>query len=149
MITTPDVILELRRLVDLYARTMDDRDEETLAGLFAPGGKLTIQGRRTSEFVAPSGFGPIVAAMERYASTFYVVTQHIVDAVGAGRASGETYSIGSHLEDGARGRVIVNPIRYRDSYVMVAGSWRFEERVATILWTETREGVRREHGATG
>jgi len=101
-----------------------------------------IRGRRTSEFVAPSGLGPVIAAMSRYASTFYIVTQHIVDAVDAERASGETYSIGSHFEDGAPGRVIVNPIRYRDSYVLVAGSWRFQERDATILWTEEHEASR-------
>lgn len=133
-------LLALRRLVDVYARTMDDRDVATLSGLFVPGGKLVIEARRTMEFVAPDGFGPVIAGMAGYTRTFYLVGNHICDIEGD-RASGETYSIGYHYQaaEDASQRIVANPIRYRDSYVRTDDGWRFEQRVATVQWTDRHE----------
>ena len=82
-----------------------------------------------------------IAAMARYRSTFYLVANHIVDGIEGDRAWGETYGIGHHhqVAEDRPERVIVNPIRYRDRYVRTGEGWRFEERVATVLWTETRD----------
>jgi hypothetical protein len=126
---------ELRHLADVYALTMDDRDAETLIGLFAPEGVLTIASEQTREFAAPEGLVQIIGYMSRYAETMYFVGNHVCEIDGD-RASGETYSMAYHRRDG---QLIVNAIRYLDEYVRLADGWRFQRRDARILWTEARE----------
>jgi hypothetical protein len=130
---------ELRRLADVYARTMDDRDTSTLISLFAPGGRVIIAAERTREFVAPDGLTQIIDYMSRYAHTFYFVGNHIC-TVDGDRATGETYSIAYHhrTSPGRPGLIIETPIRYLDEYVRLPDGWRFQQRSARILWTATR-----------
>src|ERR1700753_432511 len=89
---------ELRHLADVYARTMDDRDAETLIGLFAPDGVLSIASDRTREFRAPDGLAQIIGYMSRYVETMYFVGNHMCEIDGD-RARGETYSIAYHRRE--------------------------------------------------
>jgi hypothetical protein len=130
---------QLRLLADTYARTMDDRDAETLNRLFVPDGRLVITARgRSQEFAAGEGLDKVIGYMAGYDQTFYFVGNHICEVDGDD-ARCETYTVAYHHEvtDDGR-RVIENPVRYLDRCVRKTGGWRFAERKATILWTMIR-----------
>lgn len=131
--------LALRDLADRYARSMDDRDAETLIKLFVPDGVLTITAEGTREFPSPAGLEKIIEYMARYRETFYFVGNHICDVDGD-HASGETYTVAYHYDvepDGSQ-IVVESPVRYLDRYIRTEDGWRFERRDARILWTERR-----------
>jgi hypothetical protein len=125
--------LELRRLVDLYARIPDDRnyalvdqiftDDATLAG---PGFELT-------------GHEPIRAGMrsiERYSATFHAVHNQLVEIYGDD-AHGDTWCVANHLhEKGGRPYKLDWGIRYKDRYRRVDGSWRIARRGLELIWEQ-------------
>ena len=128
---------DIRKLVDIYARTMLDCDHATLASLFVPGGQLVIVAERRMEFAAPDGLRTVIDQMAAYDRVFYFVGNHTAEITGD-LAKGETYTIGYHYlgtADGAAERVIEVPVRYVDTFMRTAEGWRFRERIATILWT--------------
>ena len=129
--------LQLRALVEQYARGADERDPELYAGAFTDDGYLhtgrgEIRGREALLAVAPK--------LARYRVTMHLVGNHYVDfAPDRSSATGVAYCDASHVyeEDGVE-RVYVMHIRYHDVYRRVGDGWRIAERRLELLWDEDR-----------
>jgi hypothetical protein len=131
--------LELRDLVDGYARAADRGDRVALEALFVPDATLTVlrPGREPHTYSGPTSIGQIVPNLQRYARTFHLVANYWC-SFGGGRASGEVYCEAHHvLVDAERGTAtdVVLAIRYVDGYVRTHDGWRFASREVHILWT--------------
>lgn len=139
--------VEIRRVVDTYARCADRVDNEGAAALFTPDGILRIYERGTSEPVRERvGREEISAAfkgLDRYELTLHVVGNHIVDIDGDS-ATGETYCIAHHVRPvesggGPDGRAdYVMHIRYIDDYTRLPEGWRLAKRELQVEFTEDR-----------
>ncbi len=131
--------LELRDLIDGYARAADRRDRVAFEALFAPDATLTVHrpGREPHTYRGPGEIGEIVPNLGRYVSTFHLVANHWCD-MAPGRATGESYCQAHHVlaaQDDQAAIDVVLTIRYRDTYVRAGPSWRFATRDVHILWT--------------
>lgn len=131
--------LELRDLIDGYARAADGRDRVAFEALFAPDATVTVHrpGRPPHTYRGATEIGEIVPNLERYVSTFHLVANHWCE-VAAARATGESYCQAHHVlaaDDDHGATDVVLTIRYRDSYVRSGPSWRFATRDVHILWT--------------
>ena len=131
--------LELRDLIDGYARAADRRDRVAFEALFLPDATVTVHrpGAEPHTYEGSGQIGEIVLRLERYASTFHLVANHwcVVDR---GRGSGESYCQAHHVGPGAGSDETVDlilTIRYLDSYARTGGAWRFASRHVHILWT--------------
>jgi SnoaL-like domain len=136
----------LRVLVDTYARDVDRRDTEAVAGLFSAEGRLVahfqfdpdarpVVRRGRTEIAAA-----LVAGLRPYVGTTHVVGGQVLDIdVDAGRAGGETVCLAHHVyeRDGER-RLLVMAVRYQDDYVCESGVWRFAERQLRLDWRDDR-----------
>jgi uncharacterized protein (TIGR02246 family) len=130
----------LRHLVDTYARDVDRRDAAAVADLFAEDGRLVTHfhpGRDGLPSVR-SGRAEItsalVAGLRPYLATTHIVGGQVVTIEGDG-AVGETVCLAHHLYERAGiPRLLVMAVRYQDSYVGAAGSWRFAERQLRLDW---------------
>ena len=131
--------LELRDLIDGYARAADRRDRVAFEALFLPDATLTVHrpGAEPHTYRGSGHIGEIVPQLERYASTFHLVANHwcVVDR---GRGTGESYCQAHHVRpgDGSDPAVdLILTIRYLDTYARAGGAWRFASRQVHILWT--------------
>jgi hypothetical protein len=130
-------ILEIRDLALRYAQTVDRRDGQGLAGLFAEEGYIDGSGYYTR---GRKGLAGIPAFLDgRYLKTFHAVQNHRVQLDGD-LATGEVYAISHHLraepDDSLSDYVMV--MRYHDEYVREPDGWRFARRSILVDWTETR-----------
>lgn len=134
----------LRLLVDTYARHVDRRDTDAVAGLFSADGRLVAH-FHTGPDGAPTvrtGRGEIAAALvaglDRYAATTHVVGGQVVEVDDA-RASGETVCLAHHIyeRDGVS-RLLVMAVRYQDDFVCESGTWRFAQRQLRLDWRDDR-----------
>lgn len=135
----------LRRLVDRYGTAVDSRDPEGFAELFEADAVLQV-------YYGPESAGPPaetrgrdrLAAIPtrlagRFERTFHFVGNHVCTVEGD-RATGETYCLAHHFNDGPMGGTdYVMVIRYEDTYRRAEdGLWRFSLRRVLTQWTETR-----------
>jgi hypothetical protein len=134
----------LRHLVDSYARYVDRRDADAVAGLF------TTDGRLVSHMNGGAGAAPIerrgradiaaalVAGLGRYLCTTHIVGGQVVHVDGD-RATGETTCLAHHLYERDTGRrMLVLAVRYEDTFVRGAGSWAFDRRELRLDWRDDR-----------
>jgi SnoaL-like domain len=55
------------------------------------------------------------------------------------QASGEAYGLAHHVTvDGGKRRLMVASLRYLDTFVKMAGSWLFAERLLYVDWVDER-----------
>ncbi len=133
--------IELRDLVDGYARAADRGDRAALEALFLPDATLTVRrpGAEPHTYEGAGALGEIVPRLGRYARTFHFVANHWCSVNGA-EATGEAYCEAHHVRvDGSSATDVVLTICYLDAYARTADGWRFARREVQILWT-------REHG---
>jgi uncharacterized protein (TIGR02246 family) len=135
--------LEIRALVDAYARAADHVDGEGAAALFAPDGVLRIFNRGQDDPVRErhgrEEIATAFAGLARYDVTLHVVANHYVELDGdTGR--GETYCLAHHVHDGDDGGKLdhVMAIRYLDRYRRLDEGWRLESRELQVEFTEDR-----------
>jgi len=129
--------LELRDLVDGYARAADRGDRVALEALFLPDATLTVRrpGGEPHTYDGATALGEIVPRLERYARTFHLVANHWCSISGT-KATGEAYCEAHHVRIDEEGPVdVVLTIRYVDAYARGAEGWRFASRDVQILWT--------------
>jgi hypothetical protein len=134
--------LELRRLVESYGVAVDDGDPEAIAALFVPDGALHVYEAGIDEpaySYRAEDFRRLTDELARaYLQVFHLVATVVV-RVDGDHAAGTAYCLASHLRDDGRGaQVVWMPVRYRDRFARTDHGWRFEERVATLLWRERR-----------
>ena len=129
--------IELRDLVDGYARAADRGDRVAFEALFEPDATVTIlrAGAEPFTYHGAHELGEIVPKLGRYLRTFHLVGSHWC-TVGEKRSSGEAYCQAHHVLERDGGAVdLVLTIRYVDAYERHHDAWRFASREVHILWT--------------
>jgi SnoaL-like domain len=129
--------IELRDLVEAYARAADRRDRAGLESLFLPDASLTVirPGAAPHTYDGAHDLGQIAPKLERYRRTVHLVSNHRCQIDGD-RATGEAEGQAHHLRDSDDGAVdLVVTIRYDDTYTRTSEGWRFATRTVNILWT--------------
>ena len=136
--------LEIRRVVDEYARCADRIDNVGLAELFAPDGVLRIFERGNPEpvrqRVGRAEISEAIKALSRYEVTLHLVGNHYV-VLDGDLATAETYCRACHIrpvEGGdadARENYVMN-IRYLDNFVRLPEGWRIAQRELQVEFTE-------------
>ncbi|MBM6577806.1 nuclear transport factor 2 family protein [Microvirga sp. SRT01] len=122
---------EIRALVSTYCMACDDRDLNTLTGLFTPEG--TFQSRNG----ATDAHGR--DAIRRHFSSRYAgmgVTNHwthdhLITLEDDNSATGIVFS---HVESSLQGTGFLGATRYHDHYVRQDGQWRFGSRLLDFLY---------------
>lgn len=138
--------LELRALVEEYARAVDAKDVGAVVALFTEDGRLLshlMPGTEVDPLVR-SGHDKLHKALDaglaQYQLTTHVIGGQTLELEG-NTASGTTVCLAHHVyEDpvGAGRRLLVMAIRYEDSYARVHGLWRFAERRLRLDWRDDR-----------
>jgi SnoaL-like domain len=128
--------IELRDLVDGYARAADRSDRVALESLFLPDATLTVTrpGADPFTYVGVPALGEIIPKLDRYVRTFHVVANHWCSVSGT-RGTGEAYCQAHHVLAGEPATDVVLTIRYVDGYARTGEGWRFASREVHILWT--------------
>lgn len=137
--------IELRALVETYARAVDDKDVGAVVSLF------TEEGRLLSHLMPGTEVDPLVrqgheklrraleAGLAQYVRTTHVIGGQVLELDGAS-ASGTTTCLAHHVYDAPDGgqRLLVMAIRYEDGYERRHGLWRFAERRLRLDWQDDR-----------
>ena len=129
--------VELRDLVDGYARAADRGDRVAFEALFLPDATVTVRrpGAAPHTYRGTGEIGEIVPRLSHYARTFHLVANHWCSVRGT-RATGEAYCEAHHVRIDETGPTdVVLTIRYVDAYARPADGWRFASREVHILWT--------------
>lgn len=123
--------LAIRALVSTYCMACDDRDLDTLVGLFVEEG--TFQSRNGA--TDAHGRDGIRHHFEsRYGGmgvTNHWTHDHLIDVRGPDRATGIVFS---HVESALKGTGFVGATRYHDTYARVDGKWLFASRMLEFLY---------------
>jgi ketosteroid isomerase-like protein len=138
--------LEIRELVDRYARAADRVDGDAAAALFTEDGALRIFERGNEVPVRERLGGEAIATafsgLSRYDVTLHVVANHLVELEGD-IATGETYCLAHHVRsigEGADAHLsdYMMAIRYLDTFERTAMGWRIAQRHLQLEFTEER-----------
>jgi uncharacterized protein (TIGR02246 family) len=128
--------MELRQVVEQYARGVDTRNPELFADAFTDDALLVTN---TGEVRGRERLLELPPRLARYQATMHLVGNHYVffEADRDDRAAGQTYCVAHHAyeKDGVD-RVYVMMIRYDDEYVRLDGGWRIAVRRLHLLWDE-------------
>jgi hypothetical protein len=136
--------MELRDLVDAYARGCDRVDPDGVAATFTETGRLAkysdrlASGEATMERLGRAAIAETIGGLSRYAVTTHFLGQQSLAIEGDG-ASGETYCLAHHhyLHSGEWfNRVMA--IRYLDTYRRTESGWLIEDRRLVVDWIEYR-----------
>jgi uncharacterized protein (TIGR02246 family) len=135
-----DERLALRGLVDAYAQSVDARDADRFAGLFAPDGELVVfepeEAEPSISWRGPDELREVMKLLSSYSTTFHLMANHTCEIDGD-MATGEVYCLAHHLtEEGAAGDNTLMVIRYRDRYAKLDDAWRFARRDVMRQGTE-------------
>lgn len=139
--------LELRNLVESYARAVDAKDVGAVVDLFEPDGRLLshlLPGTEDEAFVR-TGHGQLGRALEAglapYRQTTHIIGGQTLDGpLDAEEVAGLTVCMAHHVydDDNDMPRLLVMAIRYHDTYSHRSGAWRFAERRLRLDWREER-----------
>ena len=123
---------QIRALLQRYARAVDERDIDALAGLFHPGAEITgsrgTQSREEwlSDMRAPRSFP----------RSMHVLGEPLIELdAGGDRATADTYAVVYQLGDQKAGQGdLTLGMRYLDQMVLLDGGWVIAHRQATMVW---------------
>jgi hypothetical protein len=83
----------------------------------------------------------VFADLNRYEATTHFNGQSTI-ALDGDRATGESYCLAHHLyTEGGERKLMVDSLRYRDTFVKRDGAWLFAERMLYVDWTDTRTSL--------
>ena len=112
--------------------------------LFTPGTHFVVymnakDPKPSQELHSREALAPVFADLNKYAATMHFVGQSPILSLTADRGTGEAYCLAHHLTvDGAKRRLMIAALRYKDSFVKISGSWLFSERLLYVDWLEER-----------
>ena len=138
--------LEIRTLVDRYARAADRVDGDGAASLFTEQGALRIFHRGivdpVRERIGREAIATAFTGLSRYDVTLHVVANHLVEIDGD-TAVGETYCLAHHVRSIDEGEAahlsdLMMAIRYLDTFVRTVSGWRIAQRHLQLEFTEER-----------
>jgi hypothetical protein len=124
---------ELRALLQRYARAVDDRDLDALAGVFLP--TAVIEGVRGSQTLDEWLAG--MAKPRTFPVSMHVLGEPLVAVdEDAGTATLDTYAVVYQLGDAGTGQGdLTLGIRYADEAVRQDGRWVLAHRRARTIWS--------------
>jgi hypothetical protein len=136
--------LAIRELVEAYAHCADRRDAQGQMALFTADTHFVVymnakDPNPSQELHSREALAPVFADLNKYAVTTHFVGQSTIFALAPGRATGEVYCLAHHVTaaDGKR-RLMVASLRYDDTYVKLADTWLFAERLLYVDWVDER-----------
>jgi hypothetical protein len=139
--------LDIRRLVDAYARCADRRDAAGQMALFTKHAHFIVFMDATTQtpamdFHQRDDLAPVFAELNKYEATTHFIGQCTIDGSKNGNqhAVGETYCIAHHVMKTSEGTrtLFIASIRYYDSFIKEGGKWLFAERKLIVDWTDLR-----------
>jgi SnoaL-like domain len=126
--------IELRDLVERYARAVDERNVDAVADCFVPSAVVTSSSG--DEFDGPSFAIRTVGVLARWPVTHHLVTGQLVDFLGPDRAQGEVHGVAVQGDSsGHVGDQLVAGLRYLDAYTVHEHRWLIARRRAQIIWS--------------
>ena len=113
----------------LYARAVDDRDIDTLVGMYTPDGVFDRRGTRAegSEAIRAA----YVSSFHSYRTTLHSPHPGVTQMRSDGTASGWSHG---HAELVTRGVLVLASFRYEDDYRCIDGRWMFARRSLTFMY---------------
>ena len=136
--------LELRELIEAYARCADRRDSKGQTSLFSADARFVVymdakDSRPTQETHSRVALAPIFAELNKYHVTTHFLGQTTISSLIGNKATGETYCLAHHVTlDGEDRRLMVASLRYLDTFAKGEGRWLFSERLLYVDWLEER-----------
>jgi len=119
----------IRALLQGYARAVDDRDLDTLAGLFDPA--AVIVGARGTQSVEE--WLESMRAPRSFPVSMHVIGEPLIDREeGSDRASTDTYAVVYQLGDEGAGLTL--GMRYLDEVARRDDRWVFVRRRSVMVW---------------
>lgn len=121
----------IRALASTYCMACDDRDLDTLVGLFVPNGTFQSRNGLTD---AHGRDGIRKHFTSRYAGmgvTNHWTHDHLINFESDNVAQGIVFS---HVESSLKGVSFLGATRYYDCYVVDEGRWRFSSRMLEFLY---------------
>lgn len=127
----------LSELISRYGVAVDDRDFETVAGMY----------RDDSEFSGVRGLKAIMAYYKErlalYGPTYHYAHTHHFDFESDLAASGV---VSAHAEIGFDGKTVWMGLRYLDRYVRANGKWYFQSRMLKVRYALPLEELATAYG---
>jgi ketosteroid isomerase-like protein len=134
--------LELRGLVDEYARAIDLRDSNRLVGVFTDDGYFGVYAPDADEadasFQGSSELAALMGMLSSYGPTMHLMANHYVDVEADGQtATGTVYALARHIvqRDGSTQNLQMT-VRYEDRYQHTDQGWRIAHRRIIRDWNE-------------
>ncbi len=119
----------IRTLLQRYARAVDDRDIDALAGLFDPA--AVIVGARGTQSV--DEWLESMRAPRSFPVSMHVIGEPLIDGdVGSDRATADTYAVVYQL--GEEGAGLTLGMRYLDEVARRDDRWVFVRRRSVMVW---------------
>jgi hypothetical protein len=119
----------IRTLLQRYARAVDDRDIDALAGLFDPA--AVIVGARGTQSV--DEWLESMRAPRSFPVSMHVIGEPLIDGdVGSDRATADTYAVVYQL--GEEGAGLTLGMRYLDEVAPRDDRWVFVRRRSVMVW---------------
>lgn len=136
--------LAIRELVEAYAHCADRRDAKGQMSLFTADTHFVVfmnakDPTPSMDLRSREALAPVFADLNKYDATTHFVGQSTIVTLMADRATGEAYCLAHHVTvDGAKRRLMVASLRYRDTFVKIDGAWLFAERLLYVDWVDER-----------
>jgi hypothetical protein len=136
--------LAIRELVEAYAHCADRREAKGQMSLFTADTHFVVfmnakDPKPSMELHSREALAPVFADLNKYDATTHFVGQSTIFTLAADRATGEAYCLAHHVTvDGARRRLMIASLRYRDTFVKIDGAWLFAERLLYVDWVDER-----------
>jgi len=125
--------IELRALVDLYARIPDDREYSLVDAIFTEDATLVGPGFELSgrELIRQG-----MQAIEQYSATLHSMHGQVLEIEGD-EATGDTWCIANHVhEKEGHPHKLDWGIRYKDRYRREPQGWRIAHRELVLVWAQ-------------
>jgi hypothetical protein len=122
--------MELRDLMNRYAKAVDARDKELLRGVVTPDIDFNLNEGEVA-FVGYDGYLNMLKSTWMNHATMHFMGNQTVEFHGSDSASMETYANAHHIHIGPDGKWTdsLSGLRYLDEVIRVDGHWKVRKRV--------------------
>jgi hypothetical protein len=123
---------EIRALLQRYARAVDERDLETLAGLFHP--EAEVAGARGAQSL--DEWLETMGAPRTFPTSMHVLGDPLISCpAGSDEAVVDTYAVVYQLGESGTGQGdLTLGMRYLDLVVPEGDRWVIRHRASTVVW---------------
>jgi len=131
--------------MESYANCADHRDAKGQMGLFTESANYIIYAN--AKDASPSlvvksreGLSSIFAKLNNYEVTTHFLGQSKIILLDRSHAQGEAYCLAHYIAaEGPKQTLMVESLRYVDTFVKTGARWLFAERKVYVDWKDTRQ----------